>query len=152
MPAPLHENPAPRPAQSASLWQRLEQTRGCGVRASFTSKQVSPSSQLRIHRGPCAPHSSQAALVSTVRDWQHAPGKTSAVIKRIERAEAAMYDASTLYAAKNQLDLVNGFVADPLGAKSSLFVFWSKQRLMSVEARRGWVEPDLAVLPFPLPG
>lgn len=29
---------------------------------------------------------------------------------------------------------------------------WTAERLMSVEARRGWVEPDLAVLPFPLPG
>lgn len=40
------------------------------------------------------------------------------------------------------LSLVNGFVADPLGAKSSLFVFWSKDRLLSVAARRDWLAPD----------
>lgn len=44
------------------------------------------------------------------------------------------------------LDLVNGFAADPLGAKSSLFVFWSPERLMSVEARRDWLPPDRAPL------
>ncbi|MBL8701622.1 MAG: hypothetical protein JNK67_24795 [Alphaproteobacteria bacterium] len=58
-----------------------------------------------------------------------------AAARHLERAGAAPL-----------LDLVNGFVADPLGAKSSLFVFWSKQRLMSVEARRDWLAPDLAPL------
>lgn len=28
---------------------------------------------------------------------------------------------------------------------------WSRERLFSVLARRGWVEPDLAALPFPVP-
>lgn len=49
-----------------------------------------------------------------------APGKTSAVIRRIERAEAAMFDASTLYAAKNQLDLVNGFAQQPANIRVGL--------------------------------
>lgn len=44
---------------------------------------------------------------------------------------------------------VNGFVAHPLGAKSGIFRFWSRDRLLSVEARRAWLEPDLAPLvPF----
>lgn len=38
-------------------------------------------------------------------------------------------------------------MASPLGDKDWLFVHWSRDRLMSVEARRGWVEPDLAALP-----
>jgi len=37
--------------------------------------------------------------------------------------------------------------ASPFGDKDWLFVHWSRDRLMSVEARRGWVEPDLAALP-----
>jgi hypothetical protein len=43
----------------------------------------------------------------------------------------------------------NGFVGHPLGSKSGIFRFWSRDRLLSVEARRNWVEPDLAPLaPF----
>jgi hypothetical protein len=29
-----------------------------------------------------------------------------------------------------------------------LLEYWSRERLMSVEARRNWVEPDLKTLPF----
>jgi hypothetical protein len=35
----------------------------------------------------------------------------------------------------------------PMGGKDWLFTHWSRERLMSVEARRGWVEPDLMPLP-----
>lgn len=38
-------------------------------------------------------------------------------------------------------------LASPLGDKDWLFAYWSRARLMSVEARRGWVEPDIAPLP-----
>jgi hypothetical protein len=44
------------------------------------------------------------------------------------------------------VDLVNGFVASRLGSKSGIFAFWSRDLLFSVEARRTWVEPDLAPL------
>jgi len=40
-------------------------------------------------------------------------------------------------------------LASPLGRSSWLAEFWSKERLMSVEARRGWVEPDLAPFAYP---
>jgi len=36
----------------------------------------------------------------------------------------------------------------PFGNKDWLLAYWSKERLFSVEARRAWVEPDLAPLPF----
>jgi hypothetical protein len=39
--------------------------------------------------------------------------------------------------------LVNGLAARPEGTKDWPFAYWSRERLMSVEARRGWVEPDL---------
>jgi hypothetical protein len=42
--------------------------------------------------------------------------------------------------------LVDGFLGHPLAAKTGIFRFWTKARLLSVEARRGWVEPDLAPL------
>ncbi len=44
------------------------------------------------------------------------------------------------------LDLVNGFVASRLGAKETAFDHWSRERLLSVAARHGWVEPDLRPL------
>ena len=40
-------------------------------------------------------------------------------------------------------------LASPLGKSRWLLVHWSEPRLMSVEARRGWIEPDLAPLPYP---
>lgn len=40
-------------------------------------------------------------------------------------------------------------LASPLGRSAWLLDYWSKGRLMSAEARRGWVEPDLATLAWP---
>ncbi|MDG2530661.1 hypothetical protein [Caulobacter endophyticus] len=37
-------------------------------------------------------------------------------------------------------------LATPLGDKAWPLGFWSRERLFSVEARRGWMEPDLAPL------
>jgi hypothetical protein len=42
----------------------------------------------------------------------------------------------------------NALLASPHGRSDWLLAYWSKARLFSVEARRGWVEPDLAPLPF----
>ena len=44
-------------------------------------------------------------------------------------------------------DLVNDLLHSPMGQRDWPLRFWSKERLISVAARRGWVEPDLAVLP-----
>ncbi len=40
-------------------------------------------------------------------------------------------------------------LGSPLGQSRWLLAHWSEPRLMSVEARRGWLEPDLAPLPYP---
>jgi hypothetical protein len=37
----------------------------------------------------------------------------------------------------------------PLGQSRWLLAHWSEPRLMSAEARRSWLEPDLAPLPYP---
>ena len=42
--------------------------------------------------------------------------------------------------------LVNDLAARPEGRKERPFDFWSQDRLMSVEGRRGWVAPDLGEL------
>lgn len=39
-------------------------------------------------------------------------------------------------------------LASHYGHSDWLLAYWSKPLLFSVEARRGWVEPDLAPLPF----
>ena len=38
--------------------------------------------------------------------------------------------------------------AGPAGDKDWLLAYWSRERLFSPEARRRWVDPDLAPLPF----
>lgn len=40
-------------------------------------------------------------------------------------------------------------IASPLGRSDWLLVYWSKERLMSEQARREWVTPDLAPFAFP---
>ena len=44
-------------------------------------------------------------------------------------------------------ELVNGLLLSPMGRRDWPLRFWSKDRLLSVEARRQFVEPDLAALP-----
>mgnify|MGYP005749747453 CR=1 FL=1 len=42
---------------------------------------------------------------------------------------------------------VNGLLAGPCGRSDWVFAYWSRERLFTVEARRGWVPPDLQPLP-----
>jgi hypothetical protein len=42
---------------------------------------------------------------------------------------------------------LRALMASPLGDRNWLFAHWTRDRLMSVEARRAWVAPDLAPLP-----
>lgn len=44
-------------------------------------------------------------------------------------------------------DLVNDLLHSPMGRRDWPLRFWSKERLFSVDARRGWVEPDIRVMP-----
>lgn len=44
-------------------------------------------------------------------------------------------------------ELVNELLLSPMGRRDWPLRFWSKDRLMSVEARRHFVEPDLAAMP-----
>ena len=44
-------------------------------------------------------------------------------------------------------ELANELLMSPMGRRDWPLRFWSKDRLMSVEARRGWVEPDLSAMP-----
>lgn len=43
---------------------------------------------------------------------------------------------------------VNSILQSELGNPKWLFQFWTKDRLFSVAARKTWIEPDLAPLPY----
>jgi hypothetical protein len=44
-------------------------------------------------------------------------------------------------------EVVDRLMETELGGSGWLLTYWSKDRLFSVEARRGWVSPDLQPLP-----
>jgi len=44
--------------------------------------------------------------------------------------------------------IVNTLMATNMGNPNWLLEYWSRERLMSVAARREWLEPDLKPLPF----
>lgn len=44
--------------------------------------------------------------------------------------------------------IVNALMASSMANPNWLLEYWSQPRLMSVEARRAWLEPDLKALPF----
>lgn len=45
-------------------------------------------------------------------------------------------------------EVTNALIASPLGRSDWLLAHWRRETLFSVEARREWVAPDLAPLPF----
>ena len=45
-------------------------------------------------------------------------------------------------------EVLDDLMATRLGEREWMLTYWSRERLFSVEARRGWVEPDLAPLPY----
>lgn len=54
--------------------------------------------------------------------------------------------AATLPEGAALVDAVNALLASEIGDRRWPLCFYSQERLFSVEARRGWVEPDLAAV------
>ena len=51
--------------------------------------------------------------------------------------------------ADEALDVtLTALIASPLGDKTWLLTYWARETLFSVDARRRWMAPDLAPLPF----
>ena len=44
--------------------------------------------------------------------------------------------------------IANALMSGTLANPNWLLEYWSRDRLMSVEARRAWLEPDIKSLPF----
>ncbi len=53
---------------------------------------------------------------------------------------------ATLPAGIGDGEAASRLLATPMGDKEWPLTFWSRERLFSVEARRGWVEPNLKAL------
>ena len=65
---------------------------------------------------------------------------------------ASMRGAAAVFAANEGEPLgivLDRLMAGPLGDTNWPLAYWSEPRVMSAEARRDWVEPDLAPLPWP---
>lgn len=56
---------------------------------------------------------------------------------------------AALPAGASDSDAVARLLASPMGDKAWPLTHWSRERLFSVEARRGWVAPDLKPLEHP---
>jgi hypothetical protein len=54
---------------------------------------------------------------------------------------------ATLPAGTPDSEAATRLLATPMGDKAWPLSFWSRERLFSAAARRGWVEPDLKSLP-----
>lgn len=65
---------------------------------------------------------------------------TQLYIKGVRAFAAALPEGTSLVGA------VNALLESEIGDRSWPLCFYSKERLFSVAARRGWVEPDLAAL------
>lgn len=50
------------------------------------------------------------------------------------------------------LPSIDAVIEHPLCSRAAPQQFWGHQQLFSVGARRGWIDPDLAPLPFAVPG
>ena len=57
---------------------------------------------------------------------------------------------ATLPAGTSDSEAAARLLATPMGDKAWPLGFWSRERLFSVAARRGWVEPDLRPLEAPV--
>ena len=97
----------------------------------------------------------EGGMATLIRRYNLATGvantDTSGYHQRITRASMAGA-AATLAAhpGKSLGHVLDALMAGPLGDKRWLFSYWTDATLMSPKARREWVEPDLAPLPWPL--
>lgn len=60
-----------------------------------------------------------------------------------------VWSAARFLEAQPPADLagrVNAYVGGPFGAKDGIFAFWTRERLLSPQARLAWVEPDIRPL------
>ncbi len=122
---------------------------------------------------PCAEWTHAAHFAAAVSLLRHRPGFGAAdmavLIRRynatcgkentdsagyhetVTRASlAAAADALAKHSGSSLPTILDRLLAGPCGQKDWLLRHWSHDRLFAPEARRYWVSPDLARLPYPL--
>ncbi|WP_374468375.1 hypothetical protein [Phenylobacterium sp.] len=62
--------------------------------------------------------------------------------------QASLRAARAALVGRTPAEALAALLAGPCGRSDWLLAHWSRARLFSVEARRAWVAPDLAPLPF----
>lgn len=62
--------------------------------------------------------------------------------------QASLRAAAAALAGRSRAGALAHLLAGPCGRSDWLLRYWTRARLFSVEARRAWLEPDLAPLPF----
>jgi hypothetical protein len=74
---------------------------------------------------------------------------TSGYHETITHAYAVLIDRFLAGREAPLVEKVHALLVSPLAAREALFQFYSRERLMGVEARRGRVPPDLRELDWP---
>ncbi|QCI65716.1 hypothetical protein [Phreatobacter stygius] len=93
----------------------------------------------------------QALLRDGIRSYNEAVGTPNNDMRGYHETVTLYYSwAAARYLetapALPLVDRVNGFVESRLGSKDGIFMFWSRDLLLSVDARRAWIAPDLMPL------
>ena len=101
----------------------------------------------------CVEGEAERMLPGLIRAYNEATGtantETSGYHETITRASLRAARAFRAERAEMPLYAVcNALMASRLGRSDWVFAYWSRERLFSGEARRGWVEPDVGELPF----
>ena len=96
-----------------------------------------------------------AAMPGMIRAYNAATGTPNTdsegyhetiTLASLRAARAALTDAGP---EAGLARVLGGLLAGPLGRSDWPFAYWTREVLFSVAARRAWVEPDLAPLPWP---
>jgi hypothetical protein len=95
-----------------------------------------------------------AELPGVIRAYNLATGLANTEVKGYHETitQASLRAAAAFLADRPERPLFetcNALMRSPLGQPDWLLAHWSREHLFSTEARRGYVAPDLAPLPFP---
>jgi hypothetical protein len=92
-------------------------------------------------------------MPAVIRDYNDATGtRNTDTTGYHETITQASIRVARAFLAKRpnagRAEALRELLASPFGRSDWLLAYYSRERLFSVEARRGWVEPDLSPLPF----
>jgi hypothetical protein len=127
---------------SARTLPRVEWTHAAHFAAALWLMRYRPDLDARSEM----PHMIRAYNESVGRINDDSGGYHETITQASLRALRGVLDANA--AEMPIYQIVNALMASSLGNPNWLLEYWSRDRLMSVEARRQWQEPDLKPLPF----